>query len=162
MVYYFAYGSNIDLKRVEGMDLHFSSIRAATLHDWKLVFNVIDNKYEGTGYANIVPSKHRSVEGLIYEIDRSSIKKLDFLEGYPHYYLKKKITVVNNDDGAKINCLTYVGNQEMIEKGLKPLRIYMKHLLSGKIFMSNEYFRNLNHIKTIEGDRHHKLSTEKR
>src|SRR3989338_1910702 len=150
MIYYFAYGSNIDLKRVEGMDLHFSSIRAATLHDWKLVFNVIDNKYDGTGYANIVPSPHSTVEGLLYEIDRASLKKLDFLEGYPHYYFRKKIVVINNDDSTKINCLTYIGSQKVIEKGLRPLRIYMKHLLSGKIFMSKKYFKKLNHIRTIE------------
>lgn len=150
MIYYFAYGSNMDLKRVEGMELHFSSIKAAKVHGWKLVFNVIDNKYEGTGYANIIPSPNSTVEGLIYEIDHSSVKKLDVLEGYPHYYLKKHVTAINNDDGSKISCLTYVGNQTMIKLGLKPLRIYMKHLLSGRIFMSKKYFEKLEHIKTIK------------
>lgn len=154
MIYYFAYGANMDLNRIEEMGFHFSSIKAAKLHGWKLVFNVIDDKYRGTGYANIVPSPHSTVEGLIYELANSSLKHLDFLEGYPRYYIKKKVTATSNDDGAKIPCITYVGNQTMIKLGLKPLRLYMKHLLSGKIFMSKKYVEKLKHVKTINPGEH--------
>lgn len=149
MIYYFAYGSNMDLKRVDGIGLKLDSIRASKLHGWKLVFNVIDNKSDGTGYANIVPDKNSIVEGLIYETDQISMKKLDYLEGYPRYYLKKKVVAVN-DDGKPVECITYVGNQKMLERGLKPLRIYMKHLLSGKMFLSRGYLNKLKSVKTIK------------
>src|SRR3989344_1219273 len=117
MIYYFAYGANMDLKRIEEMGFHFSSIKAAKL-------------------------------------DNCSLKRLDFLEGYPRYYIKKKVVAINKDDGAKIYCITYVGNQTMIKLGLKPLRIYIKHLLSGRIFMSKKYFEKLKHVKTIKPGGH--------
>ncbi len=138
----------MDLARVEGLGLKFDSLRAAKLPGWKLVFNVIDNKADGTGYANIVPDKDSTVEGLIYELDHVSLKKLDYYEGYPRYYLKKKVVALN-DDGERVSCITYVGNQKMIQRGLKPLRIYMKHLLSGKAFLSPKYFAKLKRVKTI-------------
>ena len=133
MINYFAYGSNMDLKRVEEMGLKLASIHQGKLADWKLVFNVINNKQEGTGYANIVPAPGQTVEGVIYETDHESMQKLDYHEDYPRYY-KKKHVLVTDDDGKKIDCITYVGNQKMLERGLKPLRIYMRHLLNGKLF----------------------------
>ncbi len=149
MIHYFAYGSNMDLKRLEHMEIRFRSIIPGKLKGWKLVFNVIDNKYEGTGYANIVEDPESFVEGLIVETDRHSIRKLDWCEDYPDYYIKRRVEVVNFD-GEKLRCMTYVGNQERIAEGLRPHKKYMKHLLNGKIFLDLNYYRHLARIRTID------------
>jgi len=154
MIFYFAYGSNMDLKRIEKTGLHLASIRTGKLLGWKLVFNVLNNEKNKSGYANIVPSNGSTgsnvVEGLIYETDRKSMAKLDHLESYPRYYLKKDV-IVTSGDGEKIKCVTYVGNQKRVRYGLRPMRIYMKYLLNGQIFLSKNYFKKLSRVKTIDG-----------
>ena len=144
---YFAYGSNMDLKRLEDLEIHFKDMSAGRIKGWKLVFNVLDNKEKGTGYANIVPDPKGEVEGLIIDTDRESIKKLDWCEDYPDYYKKKKVIAINSDS-KKVKCMTYIGNKKKITEGLFPNKIYMKHILKGKMFLDKAYFKHLRRLKT--------------
>jgi gamma-glutamylcyclotransferase (GGCT)/AIG2-like uncharacterized protein YtfP len=148
-MFYFAYGSNMDLSRIEDLGLHFQSIQKGVLPGWKLAFNVIDNAEDRSGYANITPDSKAKVEGLIIETNQAAIKKLDWNEDAPDYYQKKKVAVVGAD-GKKIECLTYVGNPKRLAKGLKPRKIYLAHLLDGRLFLEPDYLKHLERIKTLD------------
>lgn len=148
-MFYFAYGSNMDLSRIEDLGLHFQSIKTGVLPGWKLVFNVIDNAKDKSGYANISPDPKGKVEGLIIETNREAIRKLDWNEDAPDYYQKKKVLVLG-PDRKNVECLTYVGNPKRIGKGLKPRKIYLAHLLDGRLFLEPDYLNRLKQVKTLD------------
>ncbi len=138
----------MDLKRIEDMELRLKSITYGYLPGWKLVFNVIDNKNNGTGYANILPDQNSHVEGLIYELDEASLKILDYYEDYPEEYNRQTVTVTN-DDGLERECLVYIANPAVTKDGLKPHKLYLQNLLNGKLFLSPDYLEKLKKTETV-------------
>jgi gamma-glutamylaminecyclotransferase len=57
--------------------------------------------YDSVGY---IYSKN--IVGEVYEINQSTLKHIDKIEGYPEYYTRKTIEVKNNI--AKINAYAYI------------------------------------------------------
>ena len=148
-MFYFAYGSNMDLKRIEDLGLRLHSINFGHLPGWKLIFNVIDDPQDKSSYANIVPHPGSKVEGLIIETNGDGIKKLDWNESIPNFYRRKKVTVIGPKK-RELECITYVGNPKRLARGLKPRRAYMNHLLNGKLFLHPKYLKKLEAIETLD------------
>jgi gamma-glutamylcyclotransferase len=160
MVYYFAYGSNMDedrlkdrMKKTSGFCSNFSVgtykvIGLGTLEGYKLVFNKINNVFRGAGYANII-KEDSTVEGIIFEIDDNGMKRLDCNEGVSsgHYY--KKYININTKKGT-LNCAVYIANDDKTKDGLKPTKEYLSCLLKGKEYLSEEYYEKLTKIETID------------
>jgi len=149
MVYYFAYGSNMNNERMIKRGVIYSERVGGKLNRYKLVFNKIADENRGTGYANIIPDDHSAVEGVVYKTDEKSISKLDSYEGVTtmHYY--KTEMPINTTKGT-LECVVYIAHQPKKKTGLKPTKDYLQHLLKGKEYLSEKYYEWLSKIETVD------------
>ena len=98
-MFYFAYGSNLNLFQMKRRCKDSIFLKKINLKDFRLTFR---SKYRA---ADIEPKKNSIVPGGLFDISKSDEKKLDFYEDYPilykkyyFYYYGKKImtyTMVN-------------------------------------------------------------------
>ena len=147
--YYFAFGSNMNQNRMKERGVEFTKMFKGSMSDWQLVFNKINDRKEGAGFANIVPKESSIVEGIIYEVNEDSIQKLDVREGFPNHYQRLEMPVWD-DMGGFFKCATYIANPNKIKEDLKPEKWYLNHLLEGKEFLSENYFSDLKNIETLD------------
>lgn len=146
---YFAYGSNMNPERMKEREIKFSKRVYAILEGWRLEFNKIASRNPNEGYANIMEDKKCIVEGILYEIADADIKQLDKYEGYPNHY--DRVTVkVKQDNGQKIEAITYIAQCNKIRGGLKPSKEYFEHLLKGCDLLSEEYCERLRIWETLD------------
>ena len=106
LVYYFAYGSNLNKKQMKELCPDSKPVSIVTLHNYKLVFTGWSRKWRG-GVASIKPFRGEKVLGAIYEISEEDLRRLDKYEGYPDNYTRAKVTVTG-DLGELIEAITYV------------------------------------------------------
>ena len=144
---YFAYGSNMDSKRMIERGIKILKKRRATLSDHSLLFNKRKKGSQGIGYANISPDGDSCVEGILYEISKIDLLKLDQFEGYPRHYGRREIKV-KLDDGSKVTSFVYFAQSLMVADNLLPQKEYMEHLLSAKDLLSAKWIRYLKSFKT--------------
>jgi gamma-glutamylcyclotransferase (GGCT)/AIG2-like uncharacterized protein YtfP len=147
-VKYFAYGSNMNPKRMKERGINYSSREFAYLENFKLVFNKKAQKGNYV-FANIQPTNNEIVEGALYEFPDEELKLLDDFESYPRHYYRKEIVVINNAND-EIQAWVYIAQPAHVVEGLFPQREYLNHILAGKDLLSASYFQKLNQIKTIE------------
>ena len=150
---YFAYGSNMDCKRMLARGIEFKDRVPGKVKDVKLVFNKSAAYNSSNGYANIQLQKGSFVEGVLYTIRKSDIRKLDFYEGYPLHYEKWEV-MVKLETGEIIKAITYIAVPNKTRKGLKPSKDYLDHLLAGKYFLSDDYYNRLKATQTAEDDKY--------
>jgi len=129
--------------------VEFTKMFKGSMSDWQLVFNKINDRKEGAGFANIVPKESSIVEGIIYEVNEDSIQKLDVREGFPNHYQRLEMPVWDGM-GVFFKCATYIANPNKIKEDLKPEKWYLNHLLEGKEFLSENYFSDLKNIETLD------------
>lgn len=150
MIKYFAYGSNMNPERMRQRKIKFSSRVHVVLNGWRLMFNKIASRNpKQEGYANIEPDKGGIVEGILYEIQNSDLRKLDICEGYPEHYDKKKVEVTL-DNGQIVEAITYIAQPDKTRSGLKPSKEYLNHLLEGCDLLSKEYCERLRTWETLD------------
>lgn len=136
MIWYFAYGSNMSLNRMNERGIKINEYTSAKLENYELRFNKISKKQGAV--ANIVPKQGSIVEGVLYNVD--NIEQLDKYEGFPEHY-KRTIVFING-----LNVWVYIAQEKYIKEGLKPSKEYLGYLLEGKEFLSKEYFEKLEQI----------------
>lgn len=141
---YFAYGSNMNIKRMLERGVFFSSKEKGTLKGYKFIINKKSQKNPNIGFANIIRDDNSEVEGIIYEVSENDILKLDKYEGYPKHY--NRVTyIINNKE-----CVIYIANQEWTSVNeLESTEEYKNHILEGKEFLSENYYKKLLEIKTL-------------
>jgi len=149
VVKYFAYGSNMDPDRMNKRGVKFSSRKWALLRGYKLEFNKVSSLNPKEGYANIVVDKESTVEGILYEIEKSDLLKLDRWEGVPTHY-KRIVVKVRLKDGKIVEAFTYVANPQKVKNGLRPSKAYLSHLLKGCDLLSKEYCKWLKSQETLD------------
>lgn len=106
--YYFAYGSNINLRQMERRCPDATVVEPVVLQDYELLFR---GNRSGCGVATIEPKAGSQVYGLLWKITDRCEKSLDIYEGYPHLYEKAPVTV-QNSKGEKISVMAYIMNKE--------------------------------------------------
>lgn len=143
---YFAYGSNMDFKRLEERGIFFEFIGVGILENYELQFNKIAKNKTGIGYANVVKKQGSKVEGILFSID--NIQILDRYEGFPEHYLKENLTICFLND--LIEATVYVAAPDKIVPNLMPEKAYLNRLLAAKEYLSHEYFDFLDSTKTID------------
>lgn len=141
MIKYFAYGSNMNEKRMKERGIRYSKKQKAVLPGCQLVFNKIACYNNNQGYANIQLHPSNNVEGILYNITNEDLLKLDFFEGYPTHYERWEVSVLAGKN--QVNAITYIAHPSKTANGLRPTREYLNHLLAGKSFLSKEYFEKL-------------------
>ena len=81
-MFYFAYGSNLNLFQMKKRCKDSVFIKKINLKDFRLTFR---SQYRA---ADIEPKKNSIVPGGLFEISKSDEKKLDIYEDYPILYKK--------------------------------------------------------------------------
>lgn len=100
------------------------------------------------GYANIIKNPDSIVQGALYVIPESGLKKLDSCEGYPTHY-DREILKVTCTNGAVVDAIVYIANPNQEGSNLLPSDTYLAHLLKGADIMSSDYFQKLANQKTV-------------
>ena len=111
-------------------------------------FNKVSSQNPREGYANIVEDAESVVEGILYEIKESDLRRLDKFEGYPSHY-RRTMVYVKLDDGEKVEAITYIAQLEKVKSGLRPSKKYLSHFLQGCDLLSKEYCEKLKRIPTL-------------
>lgn len=101
--YYIAYGSNLNKKHFFNLALGSSFVSTTILKNKRLVFKGRGPNYS---YLTIEENVGSEVPVVVYEISDLDEVKLDYYEGYPNLYEKKKIPILIN--GQEIEALIYI------------------------------------------------------
>ncbi len=89
MIYYFAYGSNLNHQQMKNIRCIGSKyLKAFFLKDYKLIF-CHPNKLNKFGYGNVIKKKGSKTPGAIWKITRKHEEILDRYEGFPNTYQKE-------------------------------------------------------------------------
>lgn len=140
--FYFAYGSNMNPKRVLQRKMQFGAHCGGVLHGYRLAFNKRSAKIPGAASANVQPSAGGSVEGVLYALaDAAQIEIMDVFEGYPVLYRRERLPIRLIDRVA--TAWVYIANSEFVVEGLKPAHWYLAHLLAGSDYLSPAYYKAL-------------------
>ena len=138
-MYYFAYGSNMDIEQMKKRRCTFTSRELGILEGYSLIFNKA-SKNIGEGYANIIPKNNSIVYGAIYEVSEDSLRNLDIFEGVNsgHYY--RKTLPLKKRNGKIVNVITYIACPEKVKNGINPTRKYLEHFIVSKDLLPTEYY----------------------
>ncbi|MFC1919079.1 gamma-glutamylcyclotransferase family protein [Chloroflexota bacterium] len=124
---YFAYGSDLNRKRMLERCPDSKPGFTATLPNYKLVFVGWSRQWRG-GTAGIKHFRGGKVVGALYEISDKDLRRLDSYEGYPGNSNKLNVTVFN-EDGEPIQAVTYT--RAVISEETQPSREYLSVIQQG-------------------------------
>ena len=146
--YYFAYGSNMNPGRMAVRGMQYRESMAARLEGWALAFNKRAHGKQGIAYANIVPTND-VVEGVLYRLrDHREIERMDPYEGHPVRYRRECMPVLTG--AGEVPTWVYIANADWQAENLKPERWYLNHLLSGRPWLTDSYYRRLLQVPVFE------------
>ena len=99
---YFAYGSNMNPERIRYRIPEARGLGRAVLKGYKLTERL---------YADIDRARGGLVEGVLYCISETELRRLDFYEGYPKTYERKAVMVeaylMGMDRPTRVPVITY-------------------------------------------------------
>ena len=148
-LFYFAYGSNMDLNQVEARGLQTVSHQPGRLDGYGLAFNKLNTRVEGAAHANIVQRSGDVVEGVLFELSNpQSIAQMDSYEGVPTRY--RRVIVDVESKGELTRAWTYIAQPAFVREGLLPTRDYLARLLAGRPFLSESYWMELSRQPCVE------------
>jgi gamma-glutamylcyclotransferase (GGCT)/AIG2-like uncharacterized protein YtfP len=120
-MYYFAYGSNMNLDQMkERCGENFSVLGTLKLDKYEIGF-------DSEGYANIRPKENAIVYGVLFEVNDYCLKQLDKYEGVPDVYRRQEIVIEFND--KIIKAITYIESPD--EFNNKPRKDYLEKIIKG-------------------------------
>ena len=99
-MFYFAYGSNMCLRRMRSRCPDCKYLGAAFLRGYKVVPHL---------YADLTKAKNKTAGGVLYQITEKDLAALDRFEGYPNIYTRKILHV--DFCGIEIDAITYIMTQ---------------------------------------------------
>jgi gamma-glutamylcyclotransferase len=149
---YFAYGSNMDPKQIKERLGRIPKTQCASLKDYCLRFNKVDQKMAGVGYANIIHSRGKTVCGVLYEVTEEEMNKIDHYEGISRgHYRRESVEVeIASDNNNRACAIAYIAYRGKIKEGLRPTAEYLKRLLAGRKYLPEEYLKQLEKTPLIE------------
>ena len=127
-MWYFAYGANMDRRRLE---LHRAvkvlERRLGVLENYRLVFDKVSSIRPTTGCANIVPAEGKRVLGVLYRIEESEISRMDIFEGVGSDQYHRERLLVKAEDNDLVEAEVYVADET--REGLEPSVEYLDTIL---------------------------------
>jgi gamma-glutamylcyclotransferase (GGCT)/AIG2-like uncharacterized protein YtfP len=147
-VLYFAYGSNLELRRFRKRCPSATVVGRARLADHALGFTRYSRAEKG-GVADIVPQPGATVWGGLYEIDQSCFGALDGYEGAPREYRRETVRVID-DAGAEHDAAVYIANKS---GEFAPSSAYLEQIITGARDhkLPEDYIEGLERIRTPDG-----------
>jgi len=154
MVWYFAYGSNMNPARLSDQRLKERAVQmgpriGGRLDGWRLVFNKVARSPAGAAAGNIVEAAGETVHGTLNEMPEAGLKVLDIWEGVAGgHYERRTVQVIRTDTGETVDAVVYVALK--VGEGLRPTREYLTHLLAGRDLLPADYWERLNATPTLD------------
>jgi gamma-glutamylcyclotransferase len=154
MLWYFAYGSNMNPARLVDDRLKPKGVAlgrrvGGRLDGWRLSFDKIARRPAGAGAGNITLAPGACVHGTLNELPAAGLDVLDVWEGVAGgHYERRTVRAVRADTGETIEAITYVALK--VGEGLKPTREYLGHLLAGRDLLPSDYWEQLRAIPTLD------------
>ena len=154
MVWYFAYGSNMNPARLSDQRLKERAVRmgpriGGRLDGWRLAFNKVARSPAGAAAGNIVEAPGEAVHGTLNEMPEAGLEVLDIWEGVAGgHYERRVMQVVRTDTHETVDAVVYVALK--IGEDLKPTREYLGHLLAGRDLLPADYWERLNATPTLD------------
>lgn len=105
---YFAYGSNINLDQMAMRCPNAEVVAPVTLNGYRLLFRGNSSSY---GVATIAPDPVHQVKGLLWKLTPECERSLDRYEGYPTFYEKQNISVMDKAGNA-YTVMAYIMTRE--------------------------------------------------
>ena len=128
MIWYFAYGSNLDPRTFQGRRrMRPVEARRARLDGWRLVFDLPIGRGE-RGVANLARDAEAAVHGMAYRISDRGAALLDRTEGVPRAYRRMAVELALEDSETLV-AFTYHSHHGRANR--KPSRRYMNLILRG-------------------------------
>ena len=143
-IWYFAYGSNMDMARLHEARLKprgvpVSARTLGRLDGWRLVFNKPWHKFSGAAAANIIRDPDAITFGTLNRMPPEGLDVLDHYEGVAQgHYERRWLTVTDGATGVPVDAVAYVAVSDLTE-GLIPPRFYLDHLLAGRDLLPADY-----------------------
>lgn len=147
-MFYFSYGSNMSIKRLQVRVPSASFFSVATLHEHDLRFHKISKDGSGKCDAHETNNPEHFVLGVVFEIAEYEKPELDRIEGLGCGYEQKEIELIMQS-GEIIKAATYYATN--IDPVLKPYHWYKHHVLIGaqENELPNEYVEKISNIESI-------------
>lgn len=143
---YFAYGSNMSIRRLQARTPSARVVGIGTLSGHRLAFHKAGS--DGSAKCDIMESPADRVIGVLYQIDRDEKLILDRCEGLNRGYAEKIVTLAA-ESGDVISASTYYATQ--LDPGLKPYQWYKRHVLEGAMEagLPRAYIRQIQAVAAI-------------
>jgi gamma-glutamylcyclotransferase len=158
MIYYFAYGSNMnskDLKRYcknsqyQPCSVNLTNPKVAVLQSHKLLFKGHSFTRGGCGVAGIIPSKGDVVYGVLFETDEESLNILDRKEDRGKSYERTNVNLIIGNKEIRKDVITYInkGKEEN-----NPSKEYLTIIIEGakEHSLPDDYIEELGSIPTFD------------
>ena len=147
--FYFAYGSNMNQKRMQGRNIQTVAITGGWINSFGLRFNKRSRRDANLGCANIVYAPLETIQGLLYQLQSDTeIQKLDGPEGTPYRYSRELFQVQTKKTTQW--AWVYVANPGVLDNQLKPADWYIEHLLEGRDFLPEDYGQSIASTACVE------------
>jgi len=157
MLWYFAYGSNLDAATFFGRRrMDPLETRVGVLEDFALRFDLPVGPGE-RGVANVAPCRGDHVWGVLYLLADSEAERLDRTEGVHHGAYRRLSVEVRDSAGSLFSAFTY--HSARGRAGRKPSRRYLGLLISGALYhgLPAEYVERLKRLPLAVDEREAKL-----
>ena len=149
---YFAYGSNMFVRRLQKRVPGATALGVYTLTAHDLRFHKLSNKdCSGKCDAYFTDNPSDAVIGRLFAIDAAEEDALDKIEGLGKGYEKKEVRVVG-ENGETETAFTYYADPECINEHLRPFTWYKKHVLVGakEAELPDDYIKKIEAVAADE------------
>ena len=154
MIWYFAYGSNMNPARLADQRLKERAVQmgpriGGRLDGWRLAFNKIATIARGSGRRQHRRSAGRGRARHAEPDARGGARGARYLGGRGGRPLQAPtVPVVRADTGETVEAVTYIALK--VGEGLRPTREYLDHLLAGKDLLPAAYWEKLKKTETLD------------
>lgn len=128
-LWYFAYGSNLDLERKQRRSGAIRESHLATLSGYRLAFNKKGSN--GDVYANLFADSTEETLGVIYRCTSETFEALDHYEGVSTGHYQQVEVQVRTFDGKNVSAIAYVARPEVVVSETKPSDEYFGYIVRG-------------------------------
>lgn len=147
MIYYFAFGSNMNIERLDTARLRpeglaVSEVIGGRLDDWCVCFDKLAGDLMPGGVTNIRPAAGDAVYGTLNLMEPRGLEVLDIYEEVASNMYQRIDVRCQRADGEWVDAVAYQAQPPYHDDAL-PCRDYLNHLLKGQPHLPAEYFARL-------------------
>lgn len=131
-VHFFSYQLDRSPKALRQFGVEWQAVELASLKNYRLVFNVLDDErffFERRGIANLMPRIGAETEGLLYTLPDSALPQLDQWAGVDRLKYYRKMAPVRKHNGDTVQAFTYIAWPDVTANGLRPSNRYLQRLV---------------------------------